>query len=400
MKWIVGIVLVLFFVSVSADTLLINPQEVSKGGEFSVYGVLEDRQRATVLVSYRGITLIERVVAAGENNTYSLNYKTSFLDPSGVWRVELLDSNVAETLSVSPTSSSSIYQIRVLSPARGAYKRLEKIEISVQIQQDQKFVENLDVRTWGAQGEPITLIESVPGHYRAPYTVPVDADIGVWPFIVTAQSRSIIGDLTGGERVIVLSVESAPVTFDVLQPQQTKVAPLEEIEIRVVPRYSNGILVGDAASVIATIGAEPLQLQQNDNGSYSTTFTPSPEQAGEVVIAITAEDSVGNRGTMRKTVIVDAGIQYTLQQNAVPIGVGVLIVLVLSFLGIRMFFQSGRKGALEKKKAGLEGRLEHVQKEYLSEGTLDRKTFQSKSAQLEAEITHVDRELAKLEGNK
>ncbi|MBU0635844.1 hypothetical protein KKE06_02350 [Candidatus Micrarchaeota archaeon] len=391
--WSVLLLLVFFSVWVSAQTITTDQNRYEKGDLIIITGQGETDQTVTIQAHNEGRFVFEETTTIDGNGSFLLEFESRFLDPSGEWVLLWVEADKRVFITMEPSAFSSRYVVTFLSPVPGTFERATTIPITVRVEQAGKIKPRALVVFWTPTGEKKFLKHAGFGNFTGEFTVPFDQSLGQWELVVTAEDRSSAEEVFGGENRIQLEFSLAPLIIELVEPLPARVSQGETVFLPFSVHYLNEQALQNP-TVTAELNGVPLTIQSNVDGFFSTQFT-APGMGGEINLLFRAVDSAQNGGEKRYSIIVTGLWDSFWEKNLLLVFLGIIILIVILVFGVWKWNKHQQKRALTTRKQVLVEQLKKLQIQYFKEQSIDRKTFEEKSALIENEMASL-----KKKGNK
>lgn len=326
-----------------------------------------------------------------EAGQYAMEYPIAQLDPKGRWAITAVAGaeNRSTDIYVNPTRESGYLLITLLSPSETVHYRTEDFNASIRILDNGVPVADAKVVAWGADGSRHELANAGNGIYSMQYFMPMDAPLGKWDFLVTAQ-KGEGGPAIGGEGAFALTVSPSPIDVQVKSPEATNFSAGFEIPVRVYLTYlDKRPFSGD---VVLKIKGEEFGMAQGDDYIYRYVFVPREKHLGTTEISIEGTDKYGNRAQKTITLVINEGI-INRDTMLVATGVAAVIAAVVIFSRIKGVLGRGMaKRGVSKRKEEIEREISHLKKEYFEKAAIGKKSYAKRIAELESELRKIAEE--------
>ncbi|MAG21841.1 MAG: hypothetical protein CL943_00860 [Candidatus Diapherotrites archaeon] len=376
--------------SVFGAGLIINQTEYLKGETITISGTCSEQVQISLLNLDRKI-FEESAECLGFR--YEASYQTSFSDPSGFWNATAMEGEVEKNkkFRVLPTKESQFYVIIFLSPSEPGQARTSELDILVRVTDAGQDVDNADVFTWTAEGEKIQLEEIGSGNYRLLYNVPVNADLGRWALVITAE-KNVEGEMFGGENTSQLTIENAPIAIEVLEPATKTVQAGSELSIKVSANYENGKLLANPIASVQFNG-DSFEMDDGGAGNFAYSLPLELEDTGAKKVLVNLEDEFGNENTITINLSVVsspfAGLLELLPVLVVLIVAGIIFAVFL----LPKLRAKESESSLENRRNALEKELKKLQDNYFNKGNIKKEVYNKKKEKIETELVEVRKRL-------
>ncbi|MCH7902353.1 hypothetical protein IIC68_01215, partial [archaeon] len=223
-----------------ALTLKTDQSSYEKGEKIVFSGNCDNAIIHSIKAELGKITIFEENLNCAEGK-FEFRYETSFLDPSGTWKITLFtfDNETGILMQIKPTPDSAFYRITFLSPANFEFKKGESVFISVEVADSGTLVDDAEVVIYDALGRKINLKPAGNGIYDLNYSIPYNAQTGDWDLIVTTQKQPN-GKVYGGERKIETQITKTLFNFEIIEPANQTYEQSDSIPFKIKITYPNG----------------------------------------------------------------------------------------------------------------------------------------------------------------
>lgn len=390
-KLIVFFVFCIFLQSSFALSISANRQAAEKGEEVQFFGACNDKVEITAFEGER--ELFSQTANCIANN-YILAKIVPMNFPAGEWKIvaKSLDEKEQAFLEVRHSRESAFLLLVFQKPETKKFFRKQKAEITVEITDAGKPVENAVVNFWGANGKIMQLTSAGKGFYTAEHEIHFDERLGKFQLAVAAEAEKN-GARFGGESSTEISVEKAVIEIELLEPKHRTIHIGEKTGFAAKALY-NGTEGLIEPTLVLYIGDKNFLLEK-ENGLFSSTTQIEDRFRGKQVLKIVAIDSAGNTGEKSYNVVVQDN-PLALISTLLIVGVVVLVALFLFwpiFLGIAG--QKAEQKQLRKKRVFLEKNINELQKRYYEGRVKDKQYYKQKLSEMRQELTEANAKLKK-----
>ncbi len=325
------IAIILFAGLINALSLNVNNKAFIKGETIQLNGECKTKSILDLNIVMNEKKLFEEKITC-KNNSYDFNKQISFLDPSGKWKISVLENEskevVEKEVNVRNSKESKFHLINFLSPQQITVSRTQDIKISVKITDAGKEVENGEVNFWTPKGERKKLEYRGNGTYLADYEIPFDAVEGKWGLIVTSNSLDE-NNFSGGEEKIEIEIQKQKINLKLLEPFESKFNIGEEVKFKVKANYANEKKIVSGKMQVAfnekTFDANKL----NEEEFVFSIFLDGSLNEEVKGITLKVEDKAGNVGELKTDIIVSGKLFWLAKNNWLNILIAIVVVLLV-----------------------------------------------------------------------
>lgn len=379
----------------------LEKQNLLKGENLVISGNAYNSLKIVALQGGKNIVFSDNV-KLDWNGDFSFSRQIVFSDPKGAWTIILSDASGSETTSITVSSvrESEFFLVSFISPAADSFRRLETVELTVNVLDAGNFVEDAFVYYWDASGKRQQLRQLGLGKYSSNILLPIDANLGGWQLIVTVQ-KSVGGEKRGGENVKSLKILPASILIDVLEPKVNEYVFGKPLAIRFKASY-------DANIVLERIKSAEIEFNGKkgdavfSNGVFFFEIDPSVGKK-ELVPAefkIIVTDSFENTAEKTLTLRPVGEFSWFLKNQAFFYIVPAFFLLYLVFLFQRELFSFFLVLKLKRRRSMLLELKKRLQQDYFSENVIAKQDYDQQSQQFDSELLDIDAKLTSLEQKK
>ncbi|MEM3400330.1 MAG: hypothetical protein QXP42_05860 [Candidatus Micrarchaeia archaeon] len=383
--------IVLLVASLVYSLNLTTDKETYFRGETIYITGTSDRDSVRVIIKNEDRVLYDyqKPVVGG---IFAVVYTIENFDPTGIWNITVragLES-ASKSISVAPRREEAFYLVSFVEPSQREYARTESISLLVRITDAGVPVRGAEAYAWVC-GNKVQLVWQGGDRYGRNYRLPFNTKTGFCNIDVIAI-KNVSGTLFGGENNITIEVVPADIIVKFIEPTSSFYQVGEGIPIKVNVSYSGGIPF-ENEKIYAEIGRYRIPLEHVGGGIYRTTYKPPEDFEGVLSIFISVSDNAGNRGSDSISVSIGGRLQWFIRTNMPVILVAIVVfvpLLVGTILIVRFHLY---KENLLRRREWIALSEKKIQESYLKKGTLDRYTYERKMAELESELTGINKKL-------
>jgi cell division protein FtsB len=239
--------------------------------------------------------------------------------------------------------------------------RGQKIDLNLLVKDpDGNPVEGAELSLLDAAGNSIDLNSVGNGFYLGEYTVPVDLPLGKQSISLSASKAGL-----SGLEQLSLQIKEGRISAVLLQPAEPKAMVGEKLEFKFKLVYDDGSPVesADANAVLNNVSI-PLVLDEA-TGVFTGHYVFSETDLEQAMLVVSAEDSLGNKGTTS----LSFSVQQPLPLVFIAVAVALIVAALLAFYGLKRthklssLLQRSGMISLSKKKKQLQKAIAKEKKE-------------------------------------
>jgi len=379
---LIGIVLVLLIIPINALTLKSESASYEKGQELIFSGNCDEGKLHKIRGELDNAEIFEDQINCFDSK-FSFKYKTTFLDPSGNWKIyfftqenETVLNETQINLIVKPISDSSYYRITFLSPSGFSFKRAETILITIELTDSGKIVDDAVIVMYDSFGRKINLKPEGNGVYDINYSIPFNAVVGEWEIIILAENQKE-GKIFGGERKLAVTITEALFNFNIIEPSLQTYEQSDTIPIKFETYYSNGVKLTQSKikSAELIVGNQKIPLEINSENELFLAYNPT--FAGNQTLIFSVTDNSGNKGEEKVNLVVTCSLTCMIKSYGLIVLVVVLLIIIFSKLFYAKIKYSLQLNSLKKEKEKNLQLIKNLQEEYFSKGIMPSKSYKS-----------------------
>ncbi|MAG18240.1 MAG: hypothetical protein CL944_02080 [Candidatus Diapherotrites archaeon] len=399
MRKIMIILAVLFLAGFSsALTLKSGQTNYEKGSEIILSGSCDLGDMHRISAELGNKKIFDEQINCFSDGKFDFKYPTSFLDPSGNWRIKLFtpENETEIIVIVKPIPESAFYRITFLSPAGVAFKRGETIFISIEMTDSGEIVNDAQVVMYDVFGRKIYLKAEGNGIYDVNYGVPFNAPEEKWGLTVVAQKEDD-GKLYGGERLLEIEILPASFIFQIIEPVNQTYEQSDKIPIKAKVTYSNGVSLTQTNIEVAElrVGQEKIPFEINSNGELILAY--APKETGNQIYRIYLKDNAGNESEHKIELIVTCSATCMVKNYGLIVLVVVLVLGVVSKLFYTKINYSVQLLKLKNEKAKTTELIKDLQREYFEKAVMPAKSYKSNMATYKSKLIELDEKIKQME---
>ncbi|GEM_PF-2973784 len=373
-----------------------------KGEMLEISGTAKGTLKITALSNNKNLVFSEKV-PLDENNNFAFSQEISFSDPKGSWTLALADSNesISREITVNPVRESEFFAISFLSPASTAFKRLERLELSVKITDAGRPVNGAWVEYWDMSGKRQRLKTTGDGMYGEFIELPIDTELKDRVIPITAF-RQIGGKKYGGETSLKLKILPAAISLDVLEPRVNEYVIGKPITLKLLAKYDSGEPLLNQKLAKVFIDNQEKDLNVIGNGLFFFSFDPlaGKKEAKQVELKVTVEDSFGNTASKKLSFRPIGELFWFIKSNALGYLIPILFFVYIIFLSAREALLHLKINSMRKRKKMLVELKKKLQQDYFVENIISKDDYGKSEQKYDAELNDLELKLKSLEQKK
>ena len=351
-----------------------------------------------VTLANKDLILVDSVVQSGENGIYSFSYRTSLIDPPGIWDLNLdivdesgNEKHIFREIGVFEEIIASYYTIDFEEPTSKIFKRGDFAQFLVSVKgTNGVLVTGADVILSVPGQLPVKLKEISYGKYTYSYKIPFDFPIGEQVVSVAASTEED-GDLLSGADVLVIIVDKTEIRVEMSKPEKRLVSLGDLVEFEFLARYPDTSLVSKAIFDLK-IDGEIVEVNEFVKGDYTASYLVDGKNNDKAVIVLNISDPQGNSGVFESELAINTEVDLVhliLRDNLLTFLVGTMLLVSLA-AGVLYFkkFATGR--GLEARRDELKKIMKDLKKEYYGKGKLKTVQYRGLLDRYQQELDEID----------
>ncbi len=381
----------------TAVTIKAEANHYAKGEIIALNGKCGQNNINDISAVIEGIKIFEDKVICTEGE-FVYNYKTTFIEPSGNWKISISDKGDESSVivGVDLTSDSAYYRITFLSPSEFSLRKSEDAFVSIQLTDSGTPVDDAEVILYDVFGRKIMLKPEGSGIYDLNYVVPFDSESESWVLVVTAQKEDN-GKLYGGERKINVEIIDSKFNFNLVEPSKEFYEQSDSIPFKLKITYPNGssLNLENLESAVLEIEDETYPFEINSEEEFVLAYNPKSPGNKEAKIIVT--DIAENKGETKIQFLVTCSVTCLIKSYGLITLVLILVVGVISrlfYAKIKLTLEKIRLKA-EKQKTTL--LIKDLQEEYFTKGVMPTGSYKSNLALYKAKLIELEERLKYVE---
>src|SRR3989344_427106 len=373
-----------------ALTILTDKLSYVKGDVIAISGACSAGNQNLVIGLNGEKKIFEEDIECSEEEEFSFDYQSSFLDPEGNWELRLSTPEESAKINVVVENKreAGFYFIKVLNPTIGKYSRAEKLDFSVEVTDAGTLVADARVVLWGVKGERIEFRNSGSGVYNVEYTVLVDAPLGSWKVLLLAETVRGQERIGGRNNELEMVIEKAPISIDVLEPKTTTFELGTRIPVRINATYFNGSGLPEESIATARVDGKEITLSRISSSEFAGMI--EIEQSGSLEVEITVDDQSENITTKTLNLVAGCSVTCLITNYGLYIIAVVLVGLVAFQLFVGKVSYGSELSKLEKEKQKNLELIVSLQKEYFSKGVMPANSYKKNLAEYKARLAELE----------
>jgi len=390
----------LFFALLPALVLSSQPTadktSYAKGDVMHISGGAQPGELVELYIA-NGPRVLYRDKIIASSSGFSADYPISSLDPKGTWRITISSKAGNSSLNaiVSPTREGAYYLVKFTSPPYESveYARTDSVLFSVSVFDSKKPVSGARIRAW-AGDKQFTLSEGSPGVYQGEHEIPFDSKIGSMEIYIVAEKIGEGNSSFGGEGSINIEVKEVPIQVEFISPTIAAYKVGDSIPVQVRATYSSGKPVVNP-KVLAQ--ANDLEFSLSKNGDFfSGEYKTRENDSGVLKLFVSVEDSAQNAGFASQNVDVKGFTTQAIADYYWYLIIGGAVLLALILFAAKTFLARSSLEKLENERGEILALEKGLQEDYIKNGTIDRETFEKRSAAYESRISELEAKISKM----
>jgi len=344
---------------------------------------------------------------------YVINYKITFLNPSGDWTLKAFNEGAEDTknITVKATRESGFLLITLLNPNTFEHERGNKISLNVRLTDAGVAVEDAEIVTWNTQGKKVPLSHTGNGTYSTNLQLPYDFSTGEWDLTLTSQSAGV--NPIGGEKVTPMQINKTDFVVTLLKPETVNFDAGFPVDFELSATYPDLTPIRDPKVVLNIFRAatdsgeeccnpdeklnkEEIIFEQDPTNPklFRAQYVSTLEEIGAVTAEILITDNAGNSGQTLLGIVVSEDPLAPILRNSIFIVIGLIIVVIIVYFVVWHPYKKvkGKHSVLSERKQ-VEQLIKKAQLDYFERNIINRETYNRKIAELNARKTSIERKL-------
>ena len=393
-------------------TLNLRQERFSLGDQIFGEGKIEKNGEPfegdlNVTLAYEGVVLVDSAAASGESGLYSFSYRTSLIDPPGIWDLNLNivdesgnEGRVFRELDVFEEIIASYYSIDFEEPTSRIFNRGDFAQFLVSVKgRNGVLVTGADVILSVPGQLPVKLKEISYGKYTYSYKIPFDFPVGEQVVSVAASTEED-GDLFSGADTFVIIVDKTEIRVEMSKPEKRLVSLGDLVEFEFLARYPDTSLVSKAIFDLR-IDGEIVEVNEFVKGDYTASYFVDGKNGEKAVILLSVSDPHGNKGVFESELAINTDfdlVHLILRDNLLTLLVGTMLLVSLA-AGVLYFKKFAKGRGLEARREELKKIMKDLKKEYYGKGKLKTVQYRGLLDRYQQELDEIDAVLS-VEGKK
>ncbi|MDP6671251.1 MAG: hypothetical protein QGI60_05580 [archaeon] len=351
-----------------------------------------------VILAYKGQVLIDSAVQSGDNGLYSFSYRTSLIDPPGIWDLNLniVDSagnegRVFREVEVFEEIIVSYYSIDFEEPTSKIFNRGDFAQFLVSVKgSNGVLVTGADVVLSVPGQLPVKLKEISYGKYTYSYKIPFDFPVGEQVVSVAASTEEE-GNLLSGADVLVIIVDKTEIRVEMFKPEKRLVSLGDLVEFEFLARYPDTSLVSKAIFDLKVDG-DIVEVNEFVKGDYTASYLVNGENPEKIAILLSVSDPHGNAGIFESELAIKTEfdlVHLVLRDSLLTFLVGTMLIVSLA-AGVLYFKKFAKGRGLEARRDELKKIMKDLKKEYYGKGKLKTVQYRGLLDRYQQELDEID----------
>ena len=383
----------LLLISLNAFSLTANMSQnaYGKGESIAIFGSCKGDVSLTAVSEGKKI-FSEKASCVGTK--YDFEYKIAFSDPSGLWNLNVSDSEdtINKAFNVSHVRESQFFLFKFLSPSMTSKDKGDTIEISIKATDAGENVEEASLYYWNPAGEKKNFEYTGDGVYSAKEMLPVDLNAKSWLIFVTGEGM-FKDVLSGGEVSIEVPIAEPDIQIEFLEPLVTNVETEEELLVKVKVVYSNGVeLMSPFISL--EFNGETFEMTEESPSTFFVILDVKELSDASYNLNVVAVDKSSELAqSQSKIIVLRKGVISLIKRNF-PI-VLLIIAVIIALLAFNYFVLGKAKSInnLKSEKQKTEKDIKDLQEKFFNKGEYDFEEYKRKFAALERKLYELNKKL-------
>ncbi len=384
-------------------TLNMSRERFSLGDQVFGEGKIEKngepfRGDLNVTLAYGELVLVDSVVQSGDNGLYSFSYRTSLIDPSGIWDLNLNivdesgnEGRVFREIEVFEEIIASYYSLDFEEPASRIFNRGDFAKFLVSVKGPKGVLINGADTILSVPGQlPVKMKEISYGKYTYSYKIPFDFPIGEQVVSVAASTEED-GDLLSGASTLVIVVDETEIRVEMSKPEKRLVSLGDLVEFEFLARYPDTSLVSKAIFDLK-INGDIVEVNEFVKGDYTASYLVEGENLEKIVVLLSVSDPHGNNGVFESELAIKTEfdlVHIILRDNLLTFLTGLMLVIALA-AGVLYFKKFAKGRGLDARREELKKIMTDLKKEYYGKGKLKTVQYRGLLDRYQQELDEID----------
>jgi hypothetical protein len=339
-------------------------------------------------------------IESDEDGLVSFSYRTSFLDSPGVWvlnvKAEDLNGNIGVKdyfINVRNPSDTSFLNLKLVSDLNKSFSRGEKIDFNLFVS-DELGVGISGAESFGTfSGKKFLFTDNNLGYYFYSFEIPFNSVLGKTSFLIESK-KQVDGKIFSGLTEIPFDINFVFLNSELISPFNRSVEIGENVLFKVRITYPNGKPISGPQEIPASINGIDLNLFFVGDGFFEKKYSVKAEDGHILFFDINSIDLYGNKIMFSSEInVIGISVLFYLREFAIPLFSGIIIFLIFFFFTFNVYFKSKSKKKLIEKKQELMQEIKEIQKQYFSDGFLDKNSYEKAMIKLETELKDINLKL-------
>ena len=384
-------------------TLNMRKERFSLGDQVYGEGKIEKngelvKGAVSVKLSYKDQVLVDSVVQSGSNGLYSFSYRTSRIDPVGIWDLNLTvvdesgnEGIILREIEVFEEIVASYYSLDFEEPASIIFNRGDIAKFLVSVKGPNGVLVNGADAVLSVPGQlPVKLKEISYGKYTYSYKIPFDFPLGE-QIVSTAASTEEDGDLLSGAATLLIVVDETEIRVEMPKPEKKLVSLGDLVEFKFLARYPDTSLVPKAIFDLK-INGDIVEVNEFVKGDYTASYLVEGENLEKLVVVLSVSDSHGNDGFFESELAINTEfdlVHIILRDDMLTALTGLMLVIAFA-AGVLYYKKFSMGRGLGARREELKKIMADLKKEYYGKGKMKTVQYRGLLDRYQQELDEID----------
>ncbi|MBN2126790.1 MAG: hypothetical protein JW703_00180 [Candidatus Diapherotrites archaeon] len=335
-----------------------------------------------------------------EEGLVNYSYRTSFIDSAGKWiltvKAEDANGNIGikdYEINVKNPSATSFLNLSLKSDLNKSYFRGQKIDFNLFVSDE------LGVGITGAEifalisGKKVLFKDENSGVYSYSLEIPFELPEGKNTILLQAKKQSE-GKFFSGSKELIFDVNSVKLDVEIISPFNRSVDIGENMLLRLRITYPDGKPAVTGNYLPIHLNGKDTNLLFVGDGFFEKNYSVKEEDMPLIKLDLNSSDLYGNSIMFNSEInVLGVSWLFYLKEYALQIAAGIILILLVFLLTFSFYFKSKTRKGVNSRKEEILAEIKSVQKQYFTDGTLDKKSYDSSMVKLETELKEINNSL-------
>jgi len=343
-------------------------------------------------------------ISTDTNADFYYTYPIFFSDPEGTWTILIngtdeYNNTLEKILYVDIITPTQVlyYYVQYSAPPTTSYERGNEVKLSVYVRRGDTLITEANVSFRDPSGNRRYMTEVSDGVYEDSFFILLNATLGNWILAIQATKYENETLQAGTSETTHVQVEPMLFKYSLVEPTRSQFTAGETIDMIIIVKYENDTPLSGAIVTTETPSGSLIVFNEQDvDGYYSASYTPSNIENGSWTMAILAQDVYGNYIEVAKDLLI--------RENLPLIPPWGWIIIISVVLGIFVFWKvqgetryyTWRYQNLKREAGRVENMKGIVEEKYFNR-QIDQKTYTKLMRDYEEKTVNFLSKLAQIE---